>query len=71
MVTGFTGYPITVGPFFQKTVGLIFHATYSSVTIGKYLIIFSGLGEKKWGQGVELVQLVLLVLLVELVHWLT
>jgi len=48
MVTGFTGYPITAGPFFQKTVRRFVNATYSSVTTGKYLIIFSGLGEKKW-----------------------
>ena len=46
MVTGFTGYPITAGPFSQKIVRLIFNATYSSVTTGKYLIIFRGLGEK-------------------------
>ena len=47
MVTGLTGYSIAAGPFSQKTVGLIFNATYSSVTTGKYLIIFRGLGEKK------------------------
>ena len=48
MVTGLTGYPITAGPFSQKIVRLIFNATYSSVTLGKYLIIFSGSGAKKW-----------------------
>jgi len=48
LVTGLTGYPIAIGPFSHKTVWVIFDATYSSVTRGKYLINFSREGEKKW-----------------------
>jgi hypothetical protein len=50
MVTGFTGYRITAGPFSQKTVRFICNATYSSVTRGKYLINFSREGKKKRGR---------------------
>jgi hypothetical protein len=46
MVTGLTGYRIAAGPFSQKIVRLIFNATYSSVTTGKYLIIFVDWGKK-------------------------